>query len=139
MVTLAASKFIETAAKQAGDIVTPLALQKASAHVSRMWELIKQHFAGNKRATLAIAQVEKDQSEAALAKLKVYLDDELSELQNQALARELRQVAQQIIHIGQQVQNQQQTAFSIEAKDEARVNAVGNLNATNVNFGDRQA
>ena len=139
MVTLAASKFIETAAKQAGDIVTPLALQKASAHVSRMWELIKQHFAGNKRATLAIAQVEKDQSEAALAKLKVYLDDELSELQNQALARELRQVAQQIIHIGQQVQTQQWTSFEISAQDQSKANAVGKLNANNVSFGDTQS
>ncbi|MGI8932897.1 MAG: hypothetical protein ACR2FS_02375 [Phormidesmis sp.] len=45
-------------------------------------------------------------------------------------------MAQQIINIGQPQQTA--TTFNIDARDEARVNAVGELNATTVNFGDGQ-
>ena len=67
-------------------------------------------------------------------KLAVYLDDDLQEPQNQVLADELRQIAQQIINIGQQ---QTTTTFNIDAREESRVNAIGgDVNATTVNFGD---
>lgn len=77
--------------------------------------------------------MEQEQSEAALTKLDVYLDDALAEPENRALAEELRQMAQQIINIG--AQQQEQVSFDIDARDNARVNAVNELNATTVNFG----
>lgn len=134
LVALAGSKFVETAATKIGEVATPALLKRAGAQVDQLWTRIKQHFVGNKRAEAAIVQVEQAQSAAALTKLAVYLEDELSEPQNQQLAQELQQIAQQIINIGQQTQTQ--TTFNIDAKDQARVTAVGEVNASTVNFGD---
>lgn len=66
----------------------------------------------------------------------MYLDDELQEPENAALADDLRQMAQQIVNIEQQ--EQRQTTFNIDASDEARVSAIGgDVNAGgNVSFGD---
>ncbi len=146
LVTLAASKFVETAAEKAaaqlGTGVTAAVLKKAGTQVDAMWARVKRHFAGNKKAEGAIAQVEagppeSPQSEAAVTKLGVYLDDDLAEPENQVLAGELRQMAQQIVNIGQQQQTT--TTFNIDARDESRVNAIGgDVNATTVNFGDGQ-
>ncbi|MGB7088363.1 MAG: hypothetical protein WBD47_22600 [Phormidesmis sp.] len=145
LVALAASKFVEKAAEKAaeklGDEVIPAALKQAGKQVDSMWQRVKLHFAGNKRAERAIARIEagsaeSPQSAAAFEKLAVYFDDDLQEPENQALADELRQMAQQIINIGQQ---QTATTFNIDARDEARVNAIGrDVNATTVNFGDGQ-
>ena len=145
LVALAASKFVETAAEKAaeqlGGGVTAAVLKKAGTQVDAMWQRVKQHFAGNRKAEGAIAKVEagppaSPQSAEAMTKLAVYLDDDLQEPQNQALADELRQIAQQIINIGQQ---QTTTTFNIDARDESRVNAIGgDVNATTVNFGDGQ-
>lgn len=137
LVAMAASKFVETAAAKASEVVTPAVLKQAGTQVDAMWQRVKRHFAGNGKAERAIAQIEATQSTEALSKLAVYLDDDLEEPQHQALANDLRQMAQQIINIGQQ--HQTNTTFNIDARDEARVNAVGELNAANVNFGDRQA
>ena len=73
---------------------------------------------------------ESPQSEAAVTKLGVYLDDDLAEPENQVLAGELRQMAQQIINIGQQ-QQQTNTTFNIDARDQAEVNAVGEVSHVN--------
>lgn len=136
LVALAASKFVESAASKAGEVATPLVLQKASGQIDQLWQRIKQHFAGNKRAETAISEVETQQSEAALIKLEVYMDDDLSEPQNQPLKQDLQQIAQKIINIGEQKQTQKSVTITVNAQDEARVNAVGEVNATTVNFGD---
>jgi hypothetical protein len=148
LVALAASKFVEKSAEKLGEGVTPAVLQKAGKQVDALWLRVKQHFVGNGKAERAIAQIEGSQIEGgqiegqikagqaeALSKLAVYLDDDLQEPQNQALANELRQMAQQIINIGQQQQTA--TTFNIEARDKATVNAVGEINhATTVNIGN---
>ncbi len=134
LVALAASKFVEKAAEKVSEVVTPAVLKQAGKPVDAMWQRVKQHFAGNGKAERAIEQVETAKSVEALDKLAVYLDDDLQEPQNQSLAGELRQMAQQIISIGQQQQTA--TTFKIDARDNARVNAVGEINATTVNFGD---
>ena len=139
LVAIAASKFVEAAAKKAGDVVAPSALKAAGAPIEALWSRIKEHFAGNKRAKAAIAQIETEQSEAALNKLEVYLDDELSDPEQQSFAKELRQMTQQIINIGEQTQTNEQVTLNVDAKDNARVTAVGKLDATTVNFGDVKA
>jgi len=136
IVALAASKFIETAAAKAGEVATPAILKKAGEPIDALWQRIKRHFAGDKKAEKAITEVETQQSEAALTKLEVYLDDELSEPANQALQQDLQQLAQQIINIGEQTQTQKSVTISVDAKDNARVNAVGEVNAETVSFGD---
>ncbi len=135
LAALAASKFVETAAAKASEVLTPAVLKQTGTQIDAMWQRVKRHFAGNGKAERAIAQIETTQSTEALSKLEVYLDDDLQEPQHQALADELRQMAQQIINIGQQQTN---TTFNIDARDEARVNAVNEINATTVNFGDGQ-
>ncbi|WP_008317917.1 hypothetical protein [Leptolyngbya sp. PCC 6406] len=129
---IAASKFLETAASKAGETVTPAVLKRAGAQVDALWQRIKRHFAGNPRAEAAIAQVETAQSEAALTKLAVYLEDDLAAPEHQGLAQELQQLAQQIINIGHQTQ--QQNTFNIEAKDSAKVTAIGEVQGTTINF-----
>ena len=132
---IAASKFLETAASKAGEIVTPAALNRAGAKVDALWGRIKQHFSGNKRAETVIAQVEQEHSEAALTKLVVYLEDDLAEPECQGLAQELQQLAQQIINIGQlNQQTQQQTTFNVHAQDNAKVNAIGEVQGKTINF-----
>lgn len=136
LIVMAASKFVGKAAEKLGEVVAPAVLKQAGTQVDAMWQRVKGHFAGNQKAERAIAQVETVQSAEALAKLEVYLDDDLQEPENQALANDLRQMAQQIINIGQQ--QQKATTFNIDARDEARVNAVGEIShATTVNIGDR--
>jgi hypothetical protein len=67
-----------------------------------------------------------------LNKLSVYLDDEM---ENVEFAQTLQQLAQQVINIGKQEQNS--ATFNIDARDNARVNAIGKINADRVDFGDR--
>ncbi|MGP1384259.1 MAG: hypothetical protein ACTS2F_11920 [Thainema sp.] len=135
---LAASKFIEAAANKAAEIATPAVLNKAGSQIEALWTRIKQHFSGNKRAEAAIAQIEQEQSAAALTKLEVYLDDELSDPANQQFAEDVRQMAQQIINIGQQNQIQTRNTFNTTARDQSRVNNFGEFNANTVDFGDKR-
>ncbi len=106
IVAIAASKFIEGAGAKVGELVTGGTLKQAGTQVSKLWGLIKGKFAGNQRAEEALGKVEAGDA-SALTKLEVYLDDELAEPQNQAFATEVRQLAQQIINVQQQVQVQQ--------------------------------
>ena len=142
LVALAASKFVETAAEKAaqmGEGVTKAALKKAGSQVDAMWARVKRHFAGNKKAEAAIVAVEEGPPESprsavALNKLAVYFDDDLEEPQNQALADELRQMAQQIVNIGQQ----QTAKVIVETYDQSEVNAVGEIsNVNTVHIGKR--
>ena len=77
IMAIAASKFVGKAAEKAAETVAPAVLKGAGTQIDNLWGRIKRHFSGNKRAETAIVQVEQDQSEAALTKLEVYLDDVL--------------------------------------------------------------
>jgi hypothetical protein len=105
--------------------------------IEQLQSTIKKRFAGkSEKAEVVIATLESDGSgdkATALNKLSVYLDDEMDDL---LFAENLQQLAQQVINIGKQEQHN--TTFTIEAKDHARVNAINELNATTVNFGDQR-
>jgi len=130
IVALAASKFIETAAAKAGEVATPAILKKAGGQIDQLWQRIKRHFAGDKKAEKVIAEVETQQSEAALTKLEVYLDDELSEPANQPLKQDLQQIAQQIINIGEQSQTHTEITITATSHDSSKQAVVGENSGT---------
>lgn len=130
IVALAASKFVETAAAKAGEVATPAILKKAGEPIDALWQRIKRHFAGNPKAEKAIAKVETQQSETALTKLEVYLDDELSDSGNQALERDLKQLAQQIINIGEQNQTHTEIKINATSHDSSKQAVVGENSGT---------
>jgi CHASE3 domain sensor protein len=68
--------------------------------VKTLRDRIKAKLQGNERATAALAEVERDGSEAALEKVGKYLDLEMDE--EQGFADEVRQMAHQIINIQNQ-------------------------------------
>lgn len=133
IVALAASKFVETAATKAGEVATPAILKKAGGQIDHLWQRIKQHFAGDQKAEKAITEVETQQSAAALTKLEVYLDDELSEPDNQLLQQELQQIAQQIINIGEQTQTHQNITITATSWDSSQQIVMGENSGT-INF-----
>jgi hypothetical protein len=116
-----------------------LAKKSVGGAIEQLRSTIKNRFAGkNDKAGVAIATLETDSDGsidkvAALNKLSVYLDDEMDDL---LFAENLQQLAQQVINIGKQEQHN--ATFTIEAKDHARVNAINELNAITVNFGDQR-
>jgi hypothetical protein len=116
-----------------------LAKKSVGGAIEQLRSTIKKRFVGkNGKAEVAIATLEADSDgaidkTAALNKLSVYLDDEMDDL---LFAENLQQLAQQVINIGKQEQHN--ATFNIEAKDHARVNAINELNATTVNFGDQR-
>jgi hypothetical protein len=116
-----------------------LAKKSVGGAIEQLRSTIKKRFVGkNDKAEVAIATLEADSDgaidkTAALNKLSVYLDDEMDDL---LFAENLQQLAQQVINIGKQEQHN--ATFNIEAKDQARVNAINELNATTVNFGDQR-
>ncbi|MBW4526034.1 MAG: hypothetical protein KME18_12680 [Phormidium tanganyikae FI6-MK23] len=102
--------------------------------IEKLRSAIKARFKGkNQKAEEAIVKIEQERSPEALNKLSVYLDDEMDDPQ---FAQTLQQLAQQVINIGKQEQNS--ATFNIDARDQARVNAINELNATTVNFGDQR-
>ncbi len=101
--------------------------------IGQLRSAIQKRFEGNKKAEAAIVKIEEERSPEALNKLAVYLDDEMDDPQ---FAQTLQQLAQQVINIGKQEQNSAQ--FNIDARDNARVNAINDLDATTVNFGDQR-
>jgi hypothetical protein len=129
---LAFDEFIKSGAGE-------LAKKSVGGAIDQLRSAIKKRFVGkNSKAEVAIATLEADSDgaidkTAALNKLSVYLDDEMDDL---LFAENLQQLAQQVINIGKQEQHN--TTFTIEAKDHARVNAINELNATTVNFGDQR-
>jgi phosphoribosylformylglycinamidine (FGAM) synthase PurS component len=133
LVALAASKFVETAAAKVGEVATPAVLKQAGSQIDQLWGRIKAHFAKKPKAEAAKAEaaivaVEKEQSEAALTKLAVYLDDDLSDPQHQTLQRDLQQLAQQIINISQQ--HQQSITINATAHDSSKQAVVGENSGT---------
>jgi hypothetical protein len=126
---LAFDEFIKSGAGE-------LAKKSVGGAIEQLRSTIKNRFAGkNDKAEAAIATLEADSAgsidkSAALNELSGYLDDDL------LFAENLQQLAQQVINIGKQEQHN--ATFNIEAKDNARVNAINELNATTVNFGDQR-
>jgi replicative DNA helicase len=111
------------------DVLTGAAIAKLAFD-----ELIKAG-AGEiaEKAEAAIVKLEQERSPEALKKIEVYLEDEMDDPQ---FAQTLQQLAQQVINIGRQEQSS--TTFNIDARDNARVNAIGEVNATTVNFGEQR-
>jgi CHASE3 domain sensor protein len=99
-VTIAA---IDIAKLAFNEFVKSGAGEVAKELVKTLRDRIKAKFHGNERATAALAEVERNGSEAALEKVSKYLDLEMDE--EQGFADEVRQMAQQIINI----QNQSST------------------------------
>lgn len=130
---LAFDEFIKSAAGEA-------AKKAVGGTIEQLRSVIKARFtAKHDKAETAIATIEStaeaittEQKTAALNKLAVYLDDEMDDA---PFAQNLRQLAQQIVNIGKQEQSN--VTFNIDAQDNSRVNAIGELNADTVNFGDR--
>ena len=133
LIALAASKFVETAAAKVGEIASPAVLKKAGTHIDQLWSRIKAHFAGNQKVEQAIAAVENEQSEAALTKLEVYLDDDLSDPKHQNLQQDLQQLAQQIINISEQHQTQKTTIINANAYGSSK-QAVVKVNSGTINL-----
>jgi hypothetical protein len=86
------------------EFVKSSAGEAAKELIQTLRDRIKAKFQGNKRATAALAEVEQNASEAALAKVGKYLDLEMDE--EQGFATEVRQMAQQIINIQSQTTTQ---------------------------------
>ncbi len=101
--------------------------------IEQLRSTIRKRFAGNKKAEDAIVKIEQERSPEALNKLSVYLDDEMDDPR---FKQTLQQLAQQVINIGKQEQNN--ATFNVDARDNARVNAINELNAADVNFGDQR-
>lgn len=129
---LAFDEFIKSGAGE-------LAKKSVGGAIEQLQSTIKRRFAGkNPKAEAAITTLEADSDGygnkiAALNELFVYLDDEMADL---LFAENLQQLAQQVINIGKQ--GQHNATFAIDAKDNVRVNAINELNATTVNFGDQR-
>lgn len=91
--------------------------------VKNLRDRIQTKFRGNERAETALAEVEKQGTQAALEKVTKYLDIEMME--DEAFATEVRQVAQQIINI--QNQNISTRQYNSYGRDQINVeNMQGN-------------
>jgi hypothetical protein len=93
--------------------------------VKALRDRIKAKFQGNERATAALAEVERDGSEAALEKVGKYLDLEMDE--EQGFADEVRQMAQQIINIQNQSTTQIGQQNINQGRDQFIINQLGNI------------
>ncbi|OKH17869.1 hypothetical protein [[Limnothrix rosea] IAM M-220] len=99
IVGLAAQKFAEGAAGKAAEKLT-----------ERLWETISNRFTGRKKVEEVLIQVETSQGNdlESQSNLVRVLDAELFE--DEEFAQEVKQLAQQIVHIQNQYQSQQVNA-----------------------------
>lgn len=88
--------------------------------VKNLRDKIKAKFQGNERAEKALAEVEKEGNSAALDKVTKYLDLELDE--DEAFAKEVRQIAQQIINI--QNQNNSSREYNNYGRDQINIETI---------------
>lgn len=102
-VTIAALAFNEFIKAGAGELAKK-SISGGIENVKKLRDYLKSKFAGNERATGAIAQIEQQGTEAALTKFSKYLDLEM--IEDEAFANNVRQLAQQIIN-HQTVENRQ--------------------------------
>ena len=127
IVGLAAQKFAEGAAGKSAEKL-----------VEKLWDTIASRFSGPKKTeeNLVAIAAAKGQDAGAIGKVATVLDGEFVE--DEDFAASLKELAQQIVNIQSQSQTQNQVTgeFKIDAQTGARVNAVNNLDATTVSFGD---
>ena len=127
IVGLAAQKFAEGAAGKSAEKL-----------VEKLWDTIVSRFTGRKKTeeNLAMIAAAKGQDAGAIGKVATVLDGEFVE--DEDFAASLKELAQQIVNIQSQSQTQNQVTgeFKVDAQTGARVNAVNNLDATTVSFGD---
>jgi phosphoribosylformylglycinamidine (FGAM) synthase PurS component len=93
--------------------------------VKTLRDRIKAKFQGNERATAALAEVERDGSEAALEKVGKYLDLEMDE--EQGFADEVRQMAHQIINIQNQSNTQIERQYINQGRDQINIERVDKI------------
>ena len=127
IVGLAAQKFAEGAAGKSAERL-----------VEKLWDTIVSRFSGRKKTeeNLATIAAAKGQDAGAIGKVATVLEGEFVE--DEDFEERLKELAQQIVNIQSQSQTQNQVTgeFKIDAQTGARVNAVNNLDATTVSFGD---
>lgn len=87
--------------------------------VKNLRDKIKAKFQGNERAEKALAEVEKEGNSAALDKVTKYLDIELDE--DEAFAKEVKQIAQQIIN---QNQNNSSREYKNYGRDQINIETI---------------
>jgi hypothetical protein len=97
--------------------------------VKSLRERIREKFGVNNRAVTALAQVEEDGNEEALAKLTKYLDIEM--VKDEQFANEIRQIVQQIFNI----QNQSSTTLNQQNINHGRDQFIVNQPQGNINLG----
>ena len=90
----------------------------------KLWNAIKNRFAGRKKVEETIAKIEENQDPAAVRTLTTVVDAEM--IQDDDFAGEVQQLAQQIINL---TQNQTQTQTNVnQGRDQFIVNnPTGNL------------
>jgi hypothetical protein len=93
--------------------------------IKSLRERIKAKFQGNERATVALADVERDGSEAALEKVGKYLDLEMDE--EQGFADEVRQMAHQIINIQNQSSTHIERQYINQGRDQINIERVNKI------------
>jgi phosphoribosylformylglycinamidine (FGAM) synthase PurS component len=93
--------------------------------IKSLRDRIKAKFQGNERAMAALAEVERDGSEAALKKVGKYLDFEMDE--EQEFAEEVRQMAHQIINIQNQSTTQIEQQNINQGRDQFVINQPGTI------------
>ena len=96
LVELAFNEFVKSGAGE----IAKKTVGGAIDLVKNLRDKIKAKFQGNERAEKALAEVEQNGNSAALDKVTKYLDLELVE--DEAFARDVKQIAQQIINIQNQ-------------------------------------
>ncbi|MBD1846936.1 hypothetical protein H6F89_26720 [Cyanobacteria bacterium FACHB-63] len=94
--------------------------KKTIESIEPLRSVIKQRFAGKKKAEEAIAKIENEGSTEALNKLSVYLEDEMDDMQ---FAQSLQQLASQITN----VQNTADRQYINQGRDQINIeNITGN-------------
>lgn len=114
---LAASQFVIT------ELIKGMATEGGKQVAVTMWEKIKHRFQKDDRALEAITAVETEKSEEAVSDLTTYVKSEMNRYPE--FATEVQQLAQNIININQQAQ--EQTTITINARDNSNANLVQKL------------
>ncbi len=116
LVELAFNEFVKSGAGE----IAKKTVGGAIDLVKNLRDKIKAKFQGNERAKKALAEVEKEGNSAALEKVTKYLDLELDE--DETFAKEVRQIAQQIINI--QNQNNSSREYNNYGRDQINIETI---------------
>ena len=114
---LGASQFVMT------ELVKGTATEGGKQLALTLWEKFKQQFQKDDRVLEAIAAVETEKSAEAVADLTTYVKSEMK--RSPEFGIEVQQLAQKIININQQAQ--EQTTITINGRDNSNANIVQKL------------